>query len=132
MVPAGAELLVGVVNEPIFGPLVAVGLGGTATDLFTDRVHRLVPLTDSDADEMLTAFHAGARLFDPHRSPPLDRRAVVDTIIRIGRLADELPEVVELDLNPVVVGADGCSVVDARIRVAPIAPGDPTLRALGC
>ena len=131
MATTGAELLVGVVSEPVFGPLVAVGLGGTATDLFADRVHRLVPLTDADADEMLTAFHAGARLFDPHRSPPLDRRAAVDTVVRIGRLAGELPEVVELDLNPVVVGADGCVVVDARIRVAPVAPADPTLRALG-
>ena len=93
--------------------------------------HRLVPLTDADADEMLTAFQAGARLFDPHRSPPLDRRAAVDTVVLIGRLADELPEVAELDLNPVVVGADGCVVVDARIRVAPVAPADPTLRALG-
>ena len=131
MAATGAELLVGVVSEPVFGPLVAVGLGGTATDLIADRVHRLVPLTDADADEMLTAFHAGARLFDPHHSPPLDRRAAVDTVVLIGRLADELPEVAELDLNPVVVGADGCVVVDARIRVAPVAPVDPTLRALG-
>ena len=132
MAPAGAELLVGVTSEPVFGPLVAVGLGGTATDLIADRVHRLVPLSDADAEEMLVAFHAGARLFDPHRSPPVDRRAVVDTVVRIGRLADQLPEVAELDLNPVVVGADGCVVVDARIRVAPIASADPTLRALGC
>ena len=80
---------------------------------------------------MLTAFQAGARLFDPHRSPPLDRRAAGDTVVQIGRLADELPEVAELDLNPVAVGADGCVVVDARIRVAPVAPTDPSLRALG-
>ncbi len=132
MAPAGAELLVGVVGDPVFGPLVAVGLGGTATDLVADRVHRLVPLTDAGAEDMLTAFHAGAQLFDPHRSPALDRRAVIDTVVRIGRLADDLPEVAELDLNPVVVGTDGCVVVDARIRVAPVAPADPALRALGC
>ena len=116
----------------VFEPLVAVGLGGTATDLVADRVHRLVPLTDADAEDMLTAFHAGAHLFDPHRSPSPDRRAVVDTVVRIGRLADDLPEVAELDLNPVVVGTDGCVVVDALIRVAPVAPADPALRALGC
>lgn len=132
MAPAGVELLVGVVGDPVFGPLVAVGLGGTATDLVADRVHRLVPLTDAGAEDMLTAFHAGAQLFDPHRSPALDRRAVIDTVVRIGRLADDLPEVAELDLNPVVVGTDGCVVVDARIRVAPVAPADPALRALGC
>jgi acyl-CoA synthetase (NDP forming) len=130
MAAPGAELLVGVSSEPVFGPLVAVGLGGTATDLVADRVHQLVPLSETDAEEMLVAFRGGARLFDPHRSPPVNRRAVVDTVLRIARLADELPEVAELDLNPVVVGPDGCVVVDARIRVAPIAPTDPALRAL--
>ena len=131
MAPAGPELLVGVTSDPSFGPLVTVGLGGTATDLVADRAHRLVPLTDADAEEMLVAFHAGARLFDPHRNPPADRAAVVDAVVRVGRLAEQLPEVAELDLNPLVVGADGCVVVDARIRVAPAAAVDPTLRALG-
>jgi hypothetical protein len=70
---------------------------------------------------LLAAFDAGAHLFDPHRSQALDPRA-----------ADDLPEVAELDLNPVVVGTDGCVVVDARIRVAVVAPADPALRALGC
>jgi acyl-CoA synthetase (NDP forming) len=132
MAPPGPELLVGVTGDPAFGPLVTLGLGGTATDLAADRTHRLVPLSDADAEEMLGTFHAGALLFDPHRDPPLDRRAVVDTVLRIGRLADELPDVAELDLNPLVVGADGCVVVDARIRVAPTPIVDPTLRALVC
>jgi acyl-CoA synthetase (NDP forming) len=132
MVPAGPELLVGVTSEPVFGPLVAVGLGGTVTDLAADRAHWLVPLSDADAEEMLSAFHAGARLFVPGRSPALDRRAVVDVIVRVGGLAEQLPEVVELDLNPLVVGPDGCVVVDARIRVAPGSAADPALRMLGC
>ena len=131
MVPAGPELLVGVTSEPVFGPLVAVGLGGTVTDLAADRAHRLVPLSDADAEEMLGVFHAGARLFDPHRSPALDRRAVVDVIVRVGRLAEQLPEIVELDLNPLVVGPDGCVVVDARVRIAPASAADPALRMLG-
>jgi hypothetical protein len=132
MAPAGPELLVGVVNEPVFGPLVAVGFGGTATDLVADRVHRLVPLTEMDAEEMLVAFHAGALLFDPHRDPPLDRRAALDAVVRIGRMADALPEIAELDVNPLVVGADGCIVVDARIRIAPAPATDFLLRTLGC
>jgi acyl-CoA synthetase (NDP forming)/GNAT superfamily N-acetyltransferase len=131
MAPAGPELLVGVVGDPVFGPLVTVGLGGTSTDLVADRAHRLVPLTDVDAMEMLGEFRAGARLFDPHRSPPLDPRGVQDVIARVGQLAELLPEVVELDLNPVIIGPDGCVVVDARIRVTPAAGGDPALRALG-
>jgi acyl-CoA synthetase (NDP forming) len=132
MAAAGSELLVGVTSEPVFGPLVAVGLGGTVTDLAADRVHRLVPLSDVDAGEMLTAFRAGARLFDPRRSPPVDRRAVVDLVVRVGQLAERLPEVAELDLNPVVVATDGCIVVDARIRVVRTPTADPALRALGC
>jgi acyl-CoA synthetase (NDP forming) len=128
MVPSGPELLVGVTSEPVVGPLVAVGLGGTVTDLAADRAHRLVPLSDADAEEMLGGFHAGARLFDPGRSPALDRRAVVDVIVRVGRLAEQLPEIVELDLNPLVVGPDACVAVDARIRVAPVSAADPALR----
>jgi acyl-CoA synthetase (NDP forming)/GNAT superfamily N-acetyltransferase len=131
MAAAGPELLVGVTSEPVFGPLVAVGLGGTSTDLVADRAHRLVPLTGADAEEMLDDFRAGARLFDPRRSPALDRRGITDVIVRIGWLAETLPEVTELDLNPVIVGPAGSVLVDARIRVAPTAFGDPALRALG-
>ena len=80
---------------------------------------------------MLLAFHAGARLFDEHGDAAAARAAVVDVVVRVGRLAEQLPDVVELDLNPLVVGAEGCVVVDARIRVAPAAAIDATLRALG-
>jgi acyl-CoA synthetase (NDP forming)/GNAT superfamily N-acetyltransferase len=130
MAPAGPELLIGVTCEPVFGPLVTVGLGGTSTDLVADRAHRLVPLTDVDAAEMLGEFRAGARLFDPRSSPALDRLAVQDVLLRVGLLAEQLPEVTELDLNPVILGASGCVVVDARIRVAPAPAADPALRAL--
>ncbi len=130
MADPGPELLVGVTSDPVFGPLVTVGLGGTSTDLVADRAHRLVPLTEVDAAEMLGDFRAGGRLFDPHRSPVPDRAALLDVIVRVGRLAEMLPEVVELDLNPVVLGPTGCVIVDARIRVAPAPSGDPALRAL--
>jgi acyl-CoA synthetase (NDP forming)/GNAT superfamily N-acetyltransferase len=130
MAPAGPELLVGVTGDPVFGPLVTIGLGGTSTDLVADRAHRLVPLSDVDADEMIDEFRAGPRLFDPRRRPAMARERVRDVIGRIGRLAETLPEVAELDLNPVIVGPDDVVVVDARIRVAPAATGDPSLRAL--
>jgi hypothetical protein len=99
MVPAGPELLVGATSDPSFGPLVTVGLGGTATDLAADRAHCLVPLSDADAEEMLVAFHAGARLFDEHGDSAAARAAVVDVVVRVGRLAEQLPDVAELDLN---------------------------------
>jgi len=130
MADTGPELLVGVTSEPTFGPLVTVGLGGSTTDPVADRAHRLIPLTDVDAAEMLGEFGAGSRLFDPLRRPAVDRAAILDVIVRVGRLAEALPEVTELDLNPVILGPTGCVVVDARIRVAPAPGGDPTLRAL--
>ncbi len=130
MASAGAELLVGVTSDAVFGPLVAVGLGGTVTDLALDRTHRLVPLSDADAEEMLGEFRAGEKLFDPGRVPAVDRPAVREVIVRVARLAELLPEVVELDLNPVLAGPDGCVAVDARIRVAPPPTDDPALRAL--
>ncbi|GAA0926158.1 GNAT family N-acetyltransferase [Pseudonocardia zijingensis] len=130
MAPPGPELLVGVVGDPEFGPLVTVGLGGTATDLAADRAHRLVPLAEADAEDMLRDFRAGEQLFGPQRRPRLDRAAVRDVIARVGVLAEQVPEVVELDLNPVIAGPGGCVAVDARIRVAPPPGGDPAVRAL--
>ncbi|MDF3048959.1 MAG: Acyl-CoA synthetase [Pseudonocardia sp.] len=132
MATPGPELLVGVTSDAIFGPLVTVGLGGTATDLAVDRAHRLAPLSSADAQDMLTDFAAGARLFGPDRASPVDRDAIHDAVIRVGRLAELLPEVAELDLNPVIAGPHGCVVIDARIRVAAAAQGDPALRALPC
>ena len=81
---------------------------------------------------MLVAFHAGAQLFERHDGPEAARAAVVDAIVRVGCLAEQLPDVAELDLNPLIVRTDGCVVVDARIRMAPAAVIDATLRALGC
>jgi hypothetical protein len=99
MADPGPELLVGVTSDQVFGPLVTVGLGGTSTDLVADRAHRLVPLTEVDAAEMLGDFKAAGRLFDPHHGPMPDRAALLDVVVRVGRLAETLPEVVELDLN---------------------------------
>lgn len=127
MAPPGPELLVGVVADPAFGPLVTLGLGGTMTDLVADRAHRLVPLTPADAEEMLGDFRGGAALLD---TGAVDRAAVHAVVLAVGRLAELLPEVVELDLNPVIAGPDGCVAVDARIRLAPPPIGDPALRAL--
>jgi hypothetical protein len=130
MAPPGPELLVGVTGDPVFGPLAALGFGGTATDLVADRAHRLVPLSAAEADEMLGEFRAGAAMFDSRRPGAVDRAVVRDVVLRVARLAELLPEVVELDLNPLIAGADRCVAVDARIRVAPPPPGDPALRTL--
>ena len=107
MAGEGVEMIVGVVQDPQFGPLVACGAGGTAAGLLRDVSVRLTPLTESSADEMirrLTTFP----LLDGYRGrPKADVAALRDLVLRVSALAEDLPEVVELDLNPVVVGTEG-------------------------
>ena len=130
MITGGTEVVIGVTQEPMFGPLVVLGLGGVATDVLADRTARLAPLTDTDADELIRSARS-APLLPGHRAgPAADLPALRDTLLRISRLADDLPEVAELDLNPVIACPGGVSVVDARIRITPAQPYDPFLRQL--
>ncbi len=111
------ELLAGVVQDPLFGPLVAFGPGGALAELIGDAGFRLAPLTDLDADELVTRGKAGRLVRGFRGAPPADADALRDLVIRLGRLADDFPEVSELDLNPILAGPEGCVAVDARIRV---------------
>lgn len=128
MAERGRELLVGVTSDEVFGPLVLFGLDGVDTDLIADRTARLTPLTDTDAEALLRGLRSSGVLFGPRST--LDAAAVRDVLLRVGRLAELLPEVAELDLNPLVVGSHSCRVLDARIRVRPRQPTDPFLRRL--
>jgi acyl-CoA synthetase (NDP forming)/GNAT superfamily N-acetyltransferase len=130
MLSGGTEVLIGVVQEPVFGPLVVFGLGGVATEVPGDRVARLTPLTDADADDLIHGVHAAPLLFGHGATPPVDTAALTDMLLRISRLADDLPEVAELDLNPVIGTQDGACAVDARVRVCAAHPRDPFLRRL--
>jgi acyl-CoA synthetase (NDP forming)/GNAT superfamily N-acetyltransferase len=130
MLSGGVEVLVGVVQEPVFGPLVVFGLGGVATEVLGDHAARLTPLTDADADELIHGVHAAPLLLGHRGTPAVDTAALADVLLRVSRLADDLPEVAELDLNPVIATADGARAVDARIRVRPAQPRDPFLRQL--
>jgi acetyl coenzyme A synthetase (ADP forming)-like protein len=118
LVRGGAELLVGAVQDPVFGPLLAVGPGGTLAELIGDASFRLAPLTDADATELAHSGKVGLLLRGFRGAPPADSAAVEDLLLRVARLADELPEMAELDLNPVIAGPEGVVVVDARVRVA--------------
>ena len=122
MLGSGVEVLVGVVQEPVFGPLVVFGLGGVATEVLGDRTARLTPLTDADADRMIHDVHAAPLLLGHRGSPAVDTAALADVLLRVSRLADDVPEIAELDLNPVIAGPDGAQAVDARIRIAPARP----------
>jgi acyl-CoA synthetase (NDP forming)/RimJ/RimL family protein N-acetyltransferase len=130
MLAGGVETIVGVVHEPVFGPLVVFGLGGVATEVLGDHTARLAPLTDADAAQMISGVRAAPLLLGHRGSPAVDTDAVADLLLRVSRLADDLPEVAELDLNPVIARPDGAHVVDVRLRIAPAAPRDPFLRQL--
>jgi acyl-CoA synthetase (NDP forming)/L-amino acid N-acyltransferase YncA len=128
---APVELVAGLVHDPLFGSVVMVGLGGVQTDLLGDRALRLVPMTDLDAGRMWRSLRAAALLTGYRGTPPVDTAALEDLLLRLGRLAEDLPEVAELDLNPVLAGPDGVVAVDAKLRLAPVgAEPDPTLRRL--
>ena len=126
----GVEVAIGVTQEPVFGPLVVFGLGGAATDLPGDQVTRLTPLTDTDADEMIQAVRAAPLLSGRPGIPTVDTAALADALLRISRLADDLPEVSELELNPVIARQDGVHCAGARVRISPAEPRDPFLRRL--
>ena len=114
---SGVELLAGVVQDPVFGPLVAFGPGGVQAELIGGAGFRTAPLTDADAEELVAAGKAGRLVAGFRGAPPADAPALQQLVLRLSRLGEELPEVAELDLNPVLAGPEGCVAVDARIRI---------------
>jgi acyl-CoA synthetase (NDP forming) len=133
-VRGGIEALVGVTSDPTFGPLVVCGLGGTLVEVLRDVSFRLTPVSDVDAREMIAGLRS-APLLDGYRGAPAgDREALVAIIQRISVLVDLIPELRELDLNPVKVLAPGkgAVVVDARIRVGAIEGAVATQKNRGC
>jgi acyl-CoA synthetase (NDP forming) len=130
MTAPGVETAIGVVSDPQFGPLLMFGLGGVASDLLADRAFRLLPVSAEDAAGMVRSLRASPLLFGYRGSPPCDVGAIEEMLLRIARLADDVPEIVELDLNPVVATADGAVAVDVKVRLAQAAPTFPLLRRL--
>ncbi|MEU4689933.1 GNAT family N-acetyltransferase [Actinoplanes sp. NPDC023714] len=128
---APVELVAGLVHDPLFGSLVLLGLGGVHTDLLGDRSLRLVPMTDLDAGRMWRSLRGAPLLTGYRGGPPVDTAALEDLLLRLSRLAEDHPQVAELDLNPVLAGPDGLVAVDAKLRLAPVGPEpDPVLRGL--
>ena len=131
MAARGVELVAGVVHDHLFGSLVMVGLGGVHTDLLGDRALRLLPVTDADAAAMWRSLR-GARLLTGYRGGiAADTSAVENLLLRLGRLAEDVPEVAELDLNPVLAGPAGVLAVDVKLRLAAVGgEPEPYVRAL--
>ncbi len=117
MLVGGQEVIVGAVTDPSFGKLVAFGLGGVLVEVLKDITFRLAPVDHDEALSMLDGIQAAAILKGVRGAPPVDREALSDLIVKVSRLVDAVPEIVELDLNPVFARTDGAIAADVRVVV---------------
>ena len=120
MVPTGPEMIVGVTGDPVFGPLVACGAGGTMVELLKDAAVRLAPLTERDADEMVRSLKTFPLLTGYRGGPTYNVQALEQVVLRVSAMVEDLPEIVELDLNPVIMHGNEATVVDFRVKVAQV------------
>ena len=123
MLTGGVELIIGVTQDKNFGPLIMFGLGGVYAELFKDVTFRIHPLTDTDAENMVNAFRSHKILDGWRGAPPSDIPAIKELLLRISALIEDIPEIQEMDLNPIMAmeNGQGCYVADARISVMPVA-----------
>ena len=112
------------------GPLVLFGLGAAAGDGLADRAARLAPLTESDADDLIRSARAAPRLLGRRGVPAADLDSLKDMLLRVSRMADDLPQIAELELSPVIARPNGVQAVDGRIRIQAAEPADAHLRRL--
>ena len=117
--PGAVELLVGLVEDPVFGPLVAFGQGGTAVEIVHDTSLELPPLNALLARRLMARTRVWQLLQGYRGKPPANIDAIVEVLIRLGQLAADHPEIRELDINPLLADAAGVVALDARLRVAP-------------
>ncbi|MGY1454830.1 bifunctional acetate--CoA ligase family protein/GNAT family N-acetyltransferase [Streptomyces sp. SS8] len=129
MARRGTELVAGVVQDEVFGPLVLFGPGGTAAELLADHAARLAPLTDRDVHDLITAPRCAPLLLG-RRGTPVDLEALEQILLRLSRMACDLPELTEAHLGPVLARPDGATAVDVRVRLLPGRAHDPHLRRL--
>jgi len=113
--PSGVEVIIGLIRDPQFGPTVMFGLGGVFVEVFRDVSFRVAPLTERDAEEMISEIKGGKLLEGYRGAEPVDKRALVDALVRAGQIGVDNPEVKEMDLNPVIAYPSGLKVVDARV-----------------
>ena len=120
MLNEGVECLIGVVTDPVFGPLIAFGFGGMTAEVLGDVAFRLSPLTDLDAEELIASTKVATLLRGYRGSPPADLTALRDLLLRVSRMVEDCPEIAEMDFNPVLArqAGQGAVVLDARIRLS--------------
>lgn len=123
------ELIIGCVADPVFGPMLMFGQGGTAVEVIRDRAFALPPLNEPLARALIARTRVAALLAGYRDRPPIDHEALVMTLLRVSALVCACPEIVELDINPLLADAQGVCALDARVRIAP-ATGAPDARLL--
>jgi acyl-CoA synthetase (NDP forming) len=118
----GVEMLIGVVHDPLFGPIVACGAGGVQVEVLRDVSVRLTPLSQQDASEMIRSLRTYPLLTGFRGSPVCDVAALEDGLLRVSAMVEDIPQIAELDCNPFVVNEHGAVILDARIRVTAVEP----------
>ncbi|MFI5045983.1 MAG: acetate--CoA ligase family protein [Acidimicrobiia bacterium] len=131
MLAPGVELIVGVTHDRVFGPLVLFGMGGVTAELLRDTTVRLVPVTDVDAAAMVRGLKSSPLLFGYRGAPLVDVGTLEGLLARIGQLADGVPELADLDCNPVIATADGAVVADLKLQLRPAASAQPATAPAG-
>jgi acyl-CoA synthetase (NDP forming) len=118
-------MIVGIVHDPQFGPVLACGAGGVMVELLKDVSVRLTPLTRDDAREMVRDLKTSPLLTGFRGQPARDVEALEDVLLRVSAMAEDLPQIAELDINPLVVLEHGASILDARVRLESVEPPRP-------
>jgi acyl-CoA synthetase (NDP forming)/GNAT superfamily N-acetyltransferase len=130
MITGGVEVKISVLEEQVFGPLVLFGRADAAAEMLADRAVRLAPMTESDADEMLSSVRAAPLLPGRPGTPTADIGSLKDMLLRVSQLAEDLPQVAELELSPIVARPDGAVAITGQVRIQAAEPADSYLRRL--
>ena len=125
MAPRGVEMIIGIVHDHSFGPVLACGAGGTSAELIKDVAVAITPISDRDAGEMIRSLKTFPLLDGYRGAPPCDVAAIEDVLLRVSAMVQARPEIAELDCNPLIASPQGAVIVDARLRVEPVEPPPP-------
>lgn len=112
---SGRELMIGVVRDPVFGPAISFGLGGTMVEIMRDKGIALPPLNEYIVEKMIAKTKAAKYLQSFRQLPPVNKKALINLLLNVSAMVSELPEILELDINPLIVDEHGVMAVDARI-----------------
>ena len=116
-IPGSQEVIIGAVRDPHFGPMVMFGSGGVEVEGMRDIVFALVPLNRQEAEKLLEKTWAGRRLEGYRNIPPSDREAVLDSILRIGKLIEDFSQIMEVEINPLIVQPEGQGAIAVDVRM---------------